>query len=112
MKINNNHIESEIDSILQSASNQAKVSLSPFFTTRVMGRVEQLEDNTSFFPRIQMILRPALVFLMIVNIVNFYVYTNTSDTKTDSADTIEVAMNDYAAWSNDFILSDDLYWDN
>lgn len=108
MKPYNNHIEHEIDGILQSASNKERVSTSPFFTTRVIGRVEQLEDNVVWFPKLQMVLRPVLALLFIVNIVNFYIYNNSSNSQVDNKVSIELAVNDYAAWNNDFILTDDL----
>ncbi len=108
MKASNNHIEHEIDRILQSASNKERVSTSPFFTTRVIGRVEQLEDKVVWFPKLQMVLRPVLVLLFIVNIVNFYTYSSSSQTKVESKVSIDMAVNDYAAWNNDFILTDDL----
>ncbi len=108
MKPSNNHIEHEIDRILQSASNKERVSTSPFFTTRVMGKVEQLEDSPMWFPRLQMVLRPVLVLLVIINIVNFYLYNNTSSSQVESDDSIELVMSEYGAWNNDFILTDDL----
>ncbi len=108
MKPSNNHIEHEIDRILQSASNKERVSTSPFFTTRVMGKVEQLEDNVVWFPKLQLVLRPVLALLFIVNIVNFYIYSSPSNSQVDNKVSIELAVNDYAAWNNDFILTDDL----
>lgn len=108
MKVSNNHIEHEIEQILHSASNMERVNTSPFFTTRVMGKVAQLEDEPIWFPSLQMILRPALVLLVIVNIVNFYVFNSTTNAQTESKVSIELAVSEYGAWSNDFILTDDL----
>ena len=87
---NNNHIEHEIDRILHSASNKERVSTSPFFTTRVMGKVEQLEDNVVWFPRLQMVLRPVLALLVIVNIINFYIYSSSSNSQIESKVSIEL----------------------
>lgn len=111
MKKPGKNIEQEIERILQSASSAQRVNTSPFFTTRVMGKVEQLEDIPAWLPQLQMLLRPVLVLLLIVNIVNFYIYSSAPDSIEDSYDPIELAVNDYAAWDNDFIFSEDLVKD-
>jgi len=112
MKKQNKNIEKEIDLILLSGTKKDKVTTSPFFTTRVMGKVEQLEEDAVWLPRLSAILRPALILLVIVNLINYYVYNTSVSPDSSSESNIELAVNDYAAWNSDFILTDDVLIDN
>ncbi|GAF02308.1 hypothetical protein [Saccharicrinis fermentans] len=112
MKKLNENIENEIDLILQSGVKKDRVKTSPFFTTRVMGKVEQLETESVWLPRLSAILRPALVLLVIVNVINYYVYDASMAMDTSNESGVELAANDYAAWNSDFILTDDVLLDN
>ncbi len=101
------NINNEIISILENGVNKEKIKTSPFFTTRVMGKVEQLEDKKSFSIS-SYFLKPAFVLLILVNVVNFYFFGDKTSVKnTESSDIESVAM-DYAYASNDFIFNEDL----
>lgn len=112
MKKLNKNIELETNNILQSGYKSERVNTTAFFATRVIGKVEQLEDNVVWFPRLSLVLRPVLVLVLIVNVFNFFIYNQPvgSDTATEAS--IELVVNDYGAWNNDFILSDDLVFNN
>ena len=58
MKDLNKNIEREVEKILMSGSNRESVQTSPFFTTRIIGKVEQLEEEPVLFPRLAVMLRP------------------------------------------------------
>lgn len=112
MKDVEKNINKEIDQILLSGSGNKRVDTSPFFTTRVIGKVEQLEENIVWFPRLSMVLKPVLVVLVIFNLVNFLMYNQSSSSETEINESFELAANDYKVWSNDFVLSEDMYWES
>ncbi len=99
-------IDNEIDKILESRINTERINTSPFFTTRVMGKVEQIEVRPKFSLSTY-ILKPAFVLLLLVNVFNFYFFRNQQQENTDSDD-IELLTTDYAYASDDFILNEDL----
>ncbi|MGQ1787473.1 MULTISPECIES: hypothetical protein [unclassified Saccharicrinis] len=112
MKKLDKKIDHEIDRILQSGVKRENVNTSPFFTTNVIGKVEQLEDKQVWFSRLSLVLRPVLVLLVIVNMVNYYMYNRSSIAETSNNNNMELAVNDYVAWNSDFILTDDIITDN
>ncbi len=108
MKDVNKNIEREVNQILDSTSVKERVSTSPFFTTRIIGKVEQLEDSSVFFTRLSVALKPVLVLLVIFNVFNFYVYNSSNEVDAEQSDGSEIALNYYSAWDNEFILSDEI----
>ncbi len=105
--MNKGIINNEINRILQSGGNTEKIDVSPFFTTCVMGKIEQLEDR-NVFNFSTYILKPAFILLLLVNVVNFYFFgIRDSNESTESVD-IELVATDYMYASNDFILNEDL----
>ncbi len=112
MKNFNKNIENEISQILMSGANKEQVKTSPFFTTQVLGKVEQLNDKPEWFTRLVLIAKPVMVALILVNIFNLYIYFQNLDSNTLTEDTIELATNDYEMWNSDFILSDELVFVN
>ncbi|MCW3788649.1 hypothetical protein [Plebeiibacterium sediminum] len=100
-------INNEINRILQSGAHTEKIEASPFFTTRVMGKIEQLEDK-NVFSFSAYILKPAFILLLLVNVVNFYFFGNRESQDTTESTDIELVATDYVYASNDFILNEDL----
>jgi hypothetical protein len=101
------NLNKEIENILQSSAKQQRVSASPFFTTRVLGRVEQLEQEKVSFPILSYILKPAFVIFILVNVANFYFFADNQES-VNQEESIELVSADYNMFPNDFIYSDDL----
>lgn len=112
MKKINRHMEKEIEKIIHSGMNKPRVYTTPFFTTNVMGRVEQLERNSIFSPIFLFILKPAMVVIILVNVFNFFVYNQSSLLNENKGNQLETVMIEYATVQNDFIVSDELLIDN
>ena len=107
MKKLNKNIDQEIENIIQSGVSRERVQTSPFFSTRVMGRVEQLEGSNMLFNKFTFILKPALAIIILVNVFNFFVY-NQSSVLTDNADSqYELVMAEYSSVTTEFMVSDD-----
>ncbi len=100
-------LNQEIDYIINSGVNTEKMYTSPFFTTRVMGQVEQIEVKPRF-SLTTYILKPAFIIFLLVNIVNFYFFSGQQKSSTDRSSNIELVTTDYIYASNDFILNEDL----
>ncbi len=100
-------LNNEINHILQSGGNTEKIDVSPFFTTRVMGKIEQIEDR-NVFSFSAYILKPAFILLLLVNVVNFYFFGNRESQDNAESNDIELVATDYVYASNDFILNEDL----
>ncbi len=103
MKKLNKNIHKELDQIINHSRSNEEVKTSAFFTTRVMGKVEQLDDKKDILWGFNIILKPVFVLIIIVNIANFYFFNN-SENKTTDSDSSEQVFQDYVAWNSDFIL--------
>ncbi len=108
-------INKEIEKILQSGKKADEIQASPFFTTRMMARIENKEVNTNFFTTFQLnsIIKPALIVLLIVNLVNLYFFRENVNSKSASvsAQTIQTEQ-EYLYTSNDFVYNEELLTQN
>ncbi len=108
-------INKEIEKILQSGKKAEKIKVSPFFTTRMMARIENMEVNNNFFTSFQLnsIIKPALIVLLIVNLMNLYLFRENTNTNTTSSNTqLTQAEHEYLYTSNDFIYNEELLTQN
>ncbi|TLX78320.1 hypothetical protein E9993_01180 [Labilibacter sediminis] len=109
MKKRNNNIDREVEQVIHSGLNNNRVQTSPFFTTRVMGRVEQLDSKSDFFNRLAFVVKPAFAVVILINVINFFLYRNTEiNVYADNTENqYELVMGEYSSVSADFIVSDD-----
>ncbi len=108
-----NIINNEIEQVLQSGSHKEEINTSPFFTTRVMGRIEQLDEVQIGRSRFSLLLKPALFLIMIINLANYYLFNSSGDNKVTKEDEIEyIVNNSYSYATNDFIYSEELLSNN
>ncbi len=108
-------INREIEKILQSGRKMEDIKVSPFFTTRMMGKIENLDVNTSIFTSFQLnsIIKPALVILLIVNLMNLYLFRGSTNSTTAISDNqITQTEHEYLFTSNDFVYTEDLLIQN
>ncbi len=105
--MNKERLNKEINCIIQSGINNEKINSSPYFTTRIMGKVEQMEVKPAFNFS-SYILKPAFVLLLLVNIANFYFFNGQQQDNSDNTNDTELATSDYIYASNDFIINEDL----
>jgi len=101
------NLNKEIDCIINSGVNTEKINTSPFFTTRVMGKIEQIEVKPRFSFSV-FVLRPAFVLLVLINIVNLYFFSGQNQNNIENSSNIELVTSDYIYASNDFIINEDL----
>ncbi len=102
-------LNKEIENILQSGKKSEVIKTSPFFTTRVMGRIENQKASNNIFTAFQLnsIVKPALIVLLIVNVINLYFFRgNTSVSVSDSQ--VTISEHEYLAATNDFVYTEEL----
>ncbi len=108
-----NIINNEIEQVLQSGSHKEEINTSPFFTTRVMGRIEQLDEGQLERSRFLVLLKPALFLILIINLANYFLFNSSGDNRVTQEDEIEyIVYNSYSYAANDFIYSDELLSNN
>ncbi|MCW3806234.1 hypothetical protein [Plebeiibacterium marinum] len=108
----NERLDRELDQVFKVGNKKhGEIKASPFFTTRVMGKVEQLDDVRAGISILSYIIRPAFALFILINVANFYFFNN-SDSDMSLDESIEDAGSEYIYASNDFMYSEDLLTGN
>lgn len=107
----NEKINTELEKIINAGINKEDVNASPFFATRVMGRIQPEErgDYKRIF-NYAFALRVAFVLLIFVNVVNVLLY-NTSNVSIENTNTV-YNENVISYPVNDFVYSSELLTSN
>ncbi len=90
-------IDNEVQKILNSTSLGADVKPSPFFTTRVMGKIEQIEPIRNYIINWNIILKPAIAAIILINVFNFWLLISDSNTVAETqANNVDELLDDYS----------------
>ncbi len=103
-------IEEEIEKTLRSVDNTEKIECSPFFYTKLMGRIESKEksqEQSEFKFNIRDYLRPALLILIItLNILTgIFIYENSAGQKSERIEYIESLSKEFSIQQSNYTLT-------
>lgn len=107
MKYRDIDIDKELEHILESGTKRGIIRTSPFFTTRIMGKIEQVDSNRILFKKITYILKPVMIIIVFVNVFNFFSFQQSKDMTDSQNEYFDVVVDEYAYANSDFIISDE-----
>lgn len=95
MEKRNININTEIEHILNSASEKKTVSPSSFFTNRVLEQIELDEKKSALKINWGYILKPGIAALVVLNLANYFLTNDTGATEASVSDS-EVLYAEYS----------------
>ncbi len=96
MEKRNINIENEIQEILNSVTQESEVKPSPFFTTKVMGKIDSMDAQDTPVFNWGYLVKPGIAALIVVNLLNFWLLNTTSSSSNTSQTEVEDLWADYS----------------
>lgn len=108
--IKNQKIDEEIDMTLSSIYSNEKIECSPFFYSKLMGRIESQEKSREQFEfkfNIRDYLRPAfLISIVTINILTgIFIYKNSSEQISERTEYIESLAKEFSIQQSNYTLT-------
>jgi len=108
MKESKEHIIRKVNETLNILDNVEKIEASPFFATRLEGKLESQMNSKSFFSFLftpQLKLKPALIALIIlINVVSISAFLMNSSVRSNHSTEISNLLETYAFDQTDYYL--------